>query len=744
MLFAYESGILPASDIRDLELHLMECNHCFEKAQRFERASRLIKFDKDVREAILLDANEKKKTSRGLFSIPVLAAAAIILIFLVIKPWQVEIHTTQSAFANDNRLAVLYFENMTDATDSLKTAEIATNLLITDLSQFSQFTVLSSQRIADAMTSLGYSKDAVLEKSIALAVAREASARWILSGSILQTSPNFIITTQLIDVSSGKVLSSHKETGVPADDIFSIIDKTGAVVRNDIPISNAAHSEENIPVEQMTTHSIEAYRLFLEGKEYFEKLYVVEAIEKFREALDIDSTMAMAYYYLSFYLPQEEMKDVIARAVAYSEKLPENQYRLIRARNFELEENFAKAMEQYHILIRRYPDDKEALLHLALNEFFSDMNELAMIHLKEILRIDHYNKSAYNQLAYSAMRLGKLDEALQYANEYLNLVPDEANPYDTKAEILLALKMPDSAIAALQKALEIKPDYSQVHLRLANVYLQRGDYEKAEAHYKEVLRGSRGRYRQVAALYPAIITMKQGHFGEALRHLDSLEQDIFGRQESNYNKTMMASIVFLKARTYEAIGVPERGLSGLRTYGNLLSPLGIHEDAKYRFYYYQLLAETGRFDVLRTEVESVKRLGYELQDGSKEKYYIDGITAFYQRDYSSAIAFLNKSLGSEQDFFGYYMLGRAYLQAKQPDSAIAAFHVLDWSEYTAQLYNDIWDVMRFYYLGKAYRDTGRTDEAIEYLQRFMSFWHKADSGNPEVENARKLLDELSS
>lgn len=52
MLHAYELGILPDSDRERLELHMMNCESCFDKSVKLKDAAKLIKFDKDIKKSV--------------------------------------------------------------------------------------------------------------------------------------------------------------------------------------------------------------------------------------------------------------------------------------------------------------------------------------------------------------------------------------------------------------------------------------------------------------------------------------------------------------------------------------------------------------------------------------------------------------------------------------------------------------------------------------------------------------------
>ncbi|MCH7689934.1 MAG: serine/threonine protein kinase, partial [candidate division Zixibacteria bacterium] len=81
--------------------------------------------------------------------------AIIIALVLVLKPWKLTVESTDEAVAAENRLAVMYFDNLVDPTDSTRLGEIVTNLLITDLSDSKHLRVVSSQRMFDILRQLG-------------------------------------------------------------------------------------------------------------------------------------------------------------------------------------------------------------------------------------------------------------------------------------------------------------------------------------------------------------------------------------------------------------------------------------------------------------------------------------------------------------------------------------------------------------------------------------------------------------
>ena len=104
----------------------------------------------------------------------------------------------------------MYFENIPDPADADHTGEMLTNLLITSLSQVKGLEVISRERLLDIQKELGHTESKVLSASFAGEVAAHAGVGTMLIGSILQKSPGLAVTTRLIDVKSGKIISSSR------------------------------------------------------------------------------------------------------------------------------------------------------------------------------------------------------------------------------------------------------------------------------------------------------------------------------------------------------------------------------------------------------------------------------------------------------------------------------------------------------------------------------------------------------
>lgn len=78
----------------------------------------------------------------------------------------------------------------------------------------------------------------------------------------------------------------------------------------------------------------------------------------------------------------------------------------------------------------------------------------------------------------------------------------------------------EEAIAALEKAVELRPSYAEARFRLAGLHAQQGAWDKAESHYRHLARAHPE--RTSARLQLAVAFEKQGKLEDAERELRKL------------------------------------------------------------------------------------------------------------------------------------------------------------------------------------------------------------------------------
>src|SRR3990170_4784942 len=231
---------------------------------RYQSAAEVIADLKGLqKESTTVSVVKPKKKILSLI-VPASVVFILVLFFLILKPFEVKIDQGKKAIAQENSLAIMYFENLKDPEDKDKIAQMITSLLITGLSESPQYMrVMGSQRLYDILKLLGREDMKVIDKTVASEVAKKAGVKWILTGKVLKTEPNIVLISEISEASTGKILATQKISGATGEDLFAVVDKLSLQIAKDLSLPEQAKKELDKPIADVTTHSPEAYRYYL-------------------------------------------------------------------------------------------------------------------------------------------------------------------------------------------------------------------------------------------------------------------------------------------------------------------------------------------------------------------------------------------------------------------------------------------------------------------------------------------------
>jgi tetratricopeptide (TPR) repeat protein/tRNA A-37 threonylcarbamoyl transferase component Bud32 len=677
-----------------------------------------------------------------------LVAAALMLLVIavvLIVGIRIQIGRQPPAIAAENKLAVMYFENIADPEDTDRLGDIVTNLLITDLSESRYIQVVSSQRLYDILKLLGKEGEKVIDKELASQVAGKANAKWMLLGSILQAEPQILLTAQLVEVASGNAIASQKIRGEAGEEIFSLVDKLTVEIKKDLSLPAKALKEPDRPVAEVTTESPEAYRYYLEGMDYKAKLYHAEAEESFRKAVELDSTFAMAYLTLARYAgTTEEWKRMIAKAVAYSDGVSQKEKHYIRSLEALATENHTAYRKELQKIVEHYPDEKEAFYRLG--NYFQSQGQLekAIGCFGKVIEIDPLHKLTYNQLSLVYNELGDFEKSIWAINKYISLAPDEANPYDTRGKLYALNGELDRAIELYKKALEIKPDFYLALRKLGHMYLFKREYARAESCYHELTTSPEKDWRTLGRSCLALIPLYQGKFEKALEQLDDgIAADRMEKYEGGQHQRKR----YLKAKIYEEKNELNLALQEIEK--NMEMTLKQNPDAViyWQDNYACLLAKSG--DIAKSEeiLNTVKR-DIEKKDPDNNRlwrwyWWAAGDIELAKGNLEAAIRNYDRSTIIYRYFDVCYSLSSIHLELGRMDEAVTELEKV-LLRFDRERASSIRAVKAYYLLGVAYERSGWNKKAVEQYEEFLEIWKNADPGIPEVEDAKVRLAKLKS
>lgn len=675
--------------------------------------------------------------------IPVAIAAVVILLIFVFEPFRIELGPSKEALAQENSLAVMYFENMADPEDRDRTAQMLTALLITDLSESEYVRVLSRQRLYDLLSLLGKDDLSVIDKTVASQVAERAGVKWILTGSVLTAEPSIALVSEISDAATGEILASQRITAEEGEDLFSLTDRLSAQIKQDLELPAEAKNEQDMDVADVTTHSPEAYRYYLEGHDYLFKHYFGEARESFERALEFDSTFAMTYYNLTRLTGGSEREEMMAKAVEYSGHASWKERQYIEARAERLAGDPESAIAKLKIILERYPDDKWALEVLGgIHGEDLRQYEQAVFYYERVIELDPLHKNAYNTLAYSYDSMGDFEKSIWAINKYIALAPDEANPYDSRGDLYRFSGNLDKAVESYQKALELKPDLYFALEHLGGAYVFKREYARAESCFAVLASCPEASWRSAGRTLISIVPLYQGKFEAALEALEHLiATDYLEQQWLHFGlKRYLTAAIHAEKDSFDLALETFETCIELARIGNFDPPCYGRE------YQVHLLARKGDFEKAEEVAQALKR-DIEAYDESKmgQYWYAAGWIDFERGDYEASAAAFEKSTEYDDTRFQWrYMLGRAYLESGRLGDAVTTFEKALSRYDDNRLFAPVRAVKAYYLLGVAYEKSGWDKKAIEQYEEFLDTWKDADPSIAETEDARWRVDHLRS
>ena len=328
-------------------------------------------------------------------------------------------------------------------------------------------------------------------------IGRQLSVAAVLEGSVRKAGDQLRITAQLNRASDGTHLWS-REFDRPLRDIFALQREISQAIADQLRAGQVPPRTQ--------THDLEAYRLYQEGRYFFNQFQVPEtnlkAIERYQQAIQRDPNFALAY-------------SGMADAYAY---LAEN---FVMAPDEVMPK--AKAAAEKAVAL----DDASAEAHTSLGTVKLDYDRDragAQREFQRALQLNPGSGWARHWYAHSLESQGKLEEASKEMRAAQELDPLSIPIcWDIVSELLDA-GHPDEALAALKKDAELFPNIPVFAVMQAEAYWQKNDLEAAH-QVVQTLRSQPGIMKDPTYLaWAAVDEVRHGHVEAGRRTLDQLEK----------------------------------------------------------------------------------------------------------------------------------------------------------------------------------------------------------------------------
>jgi tetratricopeptide (TPR) repeat protein len=424
----------------------------------------------------------------------------------------------------------------------------------------------------------------------------------------------------------------------------------------------------------ITTMSDEARKEYLAGRDYFEKLRVQNSIQHSTRATELDPNFAMAYLQLAqAAITANDFFTYTQKAVELSDKVSEGERLTILAFQAGANTDLPRQKELLDQLISKYPKDERAHFALGAYYFGQQQYEETVREFKSSITIDSNYTPAYNLLGYALRFMEKFDDAEKAFRKYAQLIPNDPNPPDSYAELLLKVGRFDESIAQYRRALTIDPKFVNSYVGISANYTYKNDPVSAMAvldEFEKVAQNS-GQIR-FANFARVLVDVDGGKMNEALAGLD--KQYLVA--EKDHDVANMAADVATKAnilyemggKNKEAIALYEQSLKQIEE-SDLSGPVKANARLAHHFNLASVAISakdlvTAKKDaaIFKTGAEGIKNQAQIWQ-----AHQLLGLIALAEKRYDDAVTELK--LANQQNPYTLYRLGLAYQGKKDVQSA---------------------------------------------------------------------------
>src|SRR5215216_1271275 len=308
----------------------------------------------------------------------------------------------------------------------------------------------------------------------------------------------------------------------------------------------------------VTTSSEEARKEFLAGRSLSEKLRITDSIAHYDKAISLDPNFALAELNRAQASPTaKEFFEHLKKAVALSDKASDGERMLIQAAEAGANANPTKQKEILDKLLAAYPNDERAHFNLGNYHFGQQDFPQAITHYKKATELAPDYSTAFNILGYAYRQNGAYSDAENAFKKYIELIPNDPNPYDSYAELLLKMGRFDEAITQYNKALAIDSNFINSHFGIAAALTYKGKPADAQAELQKMSQKARTDAERRTALFgQMVVAIDSGKLDQALAEV---EKQYAVAQKSN----------------------DAGGMTGdLQLKGNILLEMGRYDDAR--------------------------------------------------------------------------------------------------------------------------------------------------------------------
>ena len=574
--------------------------------------------------------------------------------------------------------------------------------LATSLEQSPFLNILSDEKVNATTRLMGRSPGQPVTHEVAREICQRTQSKAFLAGSIASLGSHYAIGLKAENCQTGDSLGSAEAEADSREKVLQALGQAATTLRATLGESLATINKFDKPLEEATTSSLEALKIYTEARRVQGQKGEAEAIPLLKHAVELDPNFALAYVDLGIFYNFETnlAAESLRKAYELRERVSEREKFYISATYYttvtgELE----KAVQQYELWIQEYPRDQEAYDDLAVAYVILGQPEKATPAFQQALALNPDDGVVAANLAQNYIALNHLDEAKVTIDRALGSKSDYPGLHDT----LYTLSFLQNDVAGMQQQLAWamgKPGAEDAALiQQADTEAYHGRFQKAREFTRQAIESAkRSDAKETAAFYQARAGVREGLVGNSAQaHQDAV-----------------AALALSPGILVKSIAAQTLALAGDATQAQKLA-----DDLNHNFPLDTLIQGYG-LPIIHANIE--------LHRGNPSK----------------AIEFLDVTrpyeLGGPGIMIPVYIRGVAYLRTRNgPEAAREFQRMLD---HRPMMSNTLICPITRLGLARARVLEGNTSSARSAYQDFFALWKDADPDIPILKEAKAEYEKL--
>ncbi|NIN70581.1 MAG: hypothetical protein GTO46_01335 [Gemmatimonadetes bacterium] len=618
------------------------------------------------------------------------------------------------------------------------------DLLSTNLDAVGAIRTVDSRTVLHRWRQRAVSGGLDLEGS--LAVGRDLEAGSVLLGSVVSVGTEVRLSAELYSV-RGQELAEAQAQG-PADSVLSLVDDLGVSLLREIWL---AHEPlPNLRVSGITTSDVDAIRAYLKGLQHYRRLEWDSAFAALQEAIEADSTFALAHYSLGqvygwnaklggFGSEGARRHGELARR--YGDRLPERERTIVIANTLH-DDGQVAALDSMRRYVNRFPDDPEGWYLLGDIRYHAqpilgfDLEDLigpferaleldptlvpARVHPLE-LSLEYGDTARYSQHLEALRGTAPADYVEQFDGAR-RLWEDPDSTVQRLLEIDATPTLQDELVATLYRSPSLHPEAGLSLLETIESEFDPGTNNwKQVVSFRAMMLASLGRLAEARPLFDTLWALGGPRESIAYRGLTPVNA---GLADPSYAPGPVEGLFILPEEPEDQQILLHQAMLYELTRGRAAEARRLGEEA--------LAADSApRFDFMPALIEA----GFGWAD------IIDGDTVGGLERLRSALQEAGYAHGPVHQWSQQLRVALTAALAAYPPTRQEGIRRL---RYAHPVYDIVFYGLHYLTLGQALEAEGDAAGAVAAYSRFIELWERADPElQPRMETARRALERLA-